>query len=163
MACVCASARRTPRAAEAVARAKARATKGRRARRRTMEWLMLSPLRCRSAQGLPGPRDAGVLLGTPPGPAPPIGVWPVAQLDSGMQNIGGWGSKGGHHGFAEDLHVARLVDALQLQAQAQFAAVREALDHAAGAQRRVVHPGNAGKAQMQAAQPLLPGPVRDQP
>src|SRR6218665_996471 len=151
MACVCASARRTPRAAEAVARAraKARATKGRRARRRTMEWLMLSPLRCRSAQAPPCPRDAALLLPwdarhpprKPPRPAPPIGVWPVAQLDSGMQNIGGWGSKGGHHGFAEDLHVARLVDALQLQAQAQFAAVREALDHAAGAQRRVVHPG----------------------
>src|SRR6218665_2193474 len=138
MACVCASARRTPRAAAAVARAKARATKGRRARRRTMEWLMLSPLRCRSAQALPCPRDAGLLRpgdaphppSKPPRPAPPIGVWPVAQLDSGMQNIGGWGSKGGHHGFAEDLHVARLVDALQLQAQAQFAAVREELVHA---------------------------------
>src|SRR6218665_191187 len=61
MACVCPSARRTPGAAEAVARAKARATKGRRARRRTMEWLMLSPLRCRSAQALPCPRDAGLL------------------------------------------------------------------------------------------------------
>src|ERR1700761_570065 len=65
--------------------------------------------------------------------------------------------------LADDLGLAELVGAAQLDAHAGLALVHQFLDHAAAAAHRVAEMGDALEARVEAAQPALRRPLREQP
>src|ERR1700752_4545653 len=82
----------------------------------------------------------------------PGGQCAKCRVSWGMaKSCEGWVSDQCHDGFADDLGLALLVDALHLDAQERLAVLLEALGDTAGAMRRVVEMRDAPEAHVQRA------------